>query len=157
MRNAVVTPETHRVDMLLDEIVLENVQFASILSLLRSSERHINAQRLNCRLVLYGHRAQTFVRTSSERQGAAITRVRVSEGYIREKLNEIIQLEREIACDRNSKLRLQTANRSGGQHARSLRHRNQAIVVDLGRSGAPIARERDGKKEFMVHLMYNIV
>ena len=86
--NAVVTPEPQRVDVLLDEIVSENVQFASTLSLLRTCERHINAQRLSCRLVLHSHRVQTFVRTSSEHKGDAITRVRVSEGYIRDELNK---------------------------------------------------------------------
>ena len=56
MGNAVVTPQPHRVDILFEEIVPENVHIASILSLLHARGRHINAQRLRYRRVLHDYR-----------------------------------------------------------------------------------------------------
>ena len=68
------------------------------------------------------------------------------EGYIREKLHEITRLEIGIAFDRDARLRLRTANRSGGQLIRTLRYRNQPIVVELARRAALVARERESSQ-----------
>ena len=120
-----------RREFAMDEVTVDNVPYASTLTLLRLRARDVRAKYLTMWRCYANSRVEPFLYESQEGSGAVVDRVKNLQLTIDEHVRLTQSLRVKVDNCADSKRRWKRANRSGGTLARVTAAKHDAVLMEL--------------------------